>query len=65
MEPEAIQEALIDAARVAISLIDLEQHQGSHPRIGAVDVIPFVPLQDITMEACVELARGFGRTYHL
>jgi len=63
-EPEAIQEALLDAAKVAIAHIDLKIHQGSHPRIGAVDVIPFVPLQDITMEACVELARGFGRIYH-
>ncbi len=62
--PEAIQEALLEAAKVAISHIDLEHHQGSHPRIGAVDVIPFVPLQDINMEACVELARSFGRRYH-
>ena len=63
-EPEAIQEALLDAARIAISHIDLKQHQGSHPRIGAVDVIPFVPLRDITMEDCVELAHSFGRRYH-
>jgi glutamate formiminotransferase len=62
--PEAIQEALLAAAKVAISRIDLEYHQGSHPRIGAVDVIPFVPLHDITMEACVELARGFARRYY-
>jgi glutamate formiminotransferase len=63
-EPEAVQEALLDAAKVAIAHIDLQHHQGSHPRIGAVDVIPFVPLQDITMEACVELAHNFGRRYH-
>jgi len=63
-EPDAIQEALLDAAKVAISRIDLRHHKGSHPRIGAVDVIPFVPLQDITMEACVELAHNFGRRYH-
>lgn len=63
-EPEAIQEALLQAAKVAISHIDLEHHKGSHPRIGAVDVIPFVPLQDVTMEACVELAHRFGRRYH-
>ena len=62
--PEVIQEALLDAAKVAISRIDLRHHKGSHPRIGAVDVIPFVPLQDITMEACVELAHNFGRRYH-
>jgi glutamate formiminotransferase len=63
-EPEVIQEALLAAAKIAISRIDLERHQGSHPRIGAVDVIPFVPLTDITMEACVELARRFGSRYH-
>lgn len=63
-EPEAIQEALLDAAKVAISHIDLKYHHGSHPRIGAVDVIPFVPVQDITMEDCIELAHNFGRRYH-
>ncbi len=62
--PEAVQEALLEAAKAAISRIDLEHHQGSHPRIGAVDVVPFVPLQDITMEACVELAHAFGARFH-
>jgi glutamate formiminotransferase len=41
--------------------IDMEQHWGEHPRIGAVDVIPFVPLADTTLDDCVELAHGFGR----
>jgi len=45
---------------VAIERIDMEVHEGQHPRLGAVDVIPFVPLGDSTMEECVELARGFG-----
>ena len=63
-EPEPIQEALLEAAETAISRIDLNHHQGGHPRIGAVDVIPFVPLRNITMEACVELAHGFGRRYY-
>jgi len=62
--PEAVQEAVLEAAKIAISHIDLEHHQGSHPRIGAVDVIPVVPLQDITMDDCVKLARSFGRRYH-
>jgi glutamate formiminotransferase len=62
-EPEPIQEALLEAAQTAISHIDLNHHQGGHPRIGAVDVIPFVPLRNITMEACVELAHGFGSRY--
>jgi glutamate formiminotransferase len=62
--PDPIQEALLEASTAAISHIDMERHQGGHPRIGAVDVIPFVPLQNISMEECVELARGFGRRYH-
>ena len=62
--PGPMQEALLEAAKVAISRIDLERHQGGHPRIGAVDVIPFVPLQNMTMEECVELAHSFGRRYY-
>ena len=63
-EPASVQEALIDAATVAVLHIDLNRHEGGHPRIGAVDVVPFVPLKGITMEACVDLAHGFGRRYH-
>ena len=63
-EPGPIQEALLEATKAAIRHIDLEQHRGGHPRIGAVDVIPFVPLRNLTMEGCVELARSFGRRYH-
>lgn len=57
VEVEAALEATI---AVAIEAIDMEAHQGEHPRIGAVDVIPFVPLGTTTLEACVVLARGFG-----
>ncbi|MGM0382468.1 MAG: glutamate formimidoyltransferase [Thermodesulfobacteriota bacterium] len=63
-EPDSIQEAILEAAKIAISTIDLEQHQGSHPRVGAVDIIPFVPLQNITMKECVNLAHRFGQTYY-
>ena len=63
-EPDSVQEAILEAAKVAISTFDLAQHQGSHPRIGAVDVIPFVPLQNITMEECVDLAHRFGQRYY-
>ena len=49
------------ASRSAIDEIDMEQHAGEHPRIGAVDVIPFVPLGDTTMDEAVELARAFGK----
>ena len=59
-----IQEALLESAKVAIAKIDLRQHQGGHPRVGAVDVIPFVPLRNVTMDHCVEMAHNFGRRYH-
>ena len=62
--PDPIQEALVEAALVARNEINLEEHQGAHPRMGAVDVIPFVPLRNITMDECVNLARDFGRRYH-
>ena len=62
-EPARIQEGLLAAAEVAVNRIDMTMHQGGHPRIGAVDVIPFVPLRNISMEQCVELARDFGQRF--
>jgi glutamate formiminotransferase len=56
----AVERALEATIEVAIDAIDMEQHTGEHPRIGAVDVIPFVPLGSTTLDACVVLARGFG-----
>ncbi|MEJ5366438.1 MAG: glutamate formimidoyltransferase [Desulfosoma sp.] len=61
--PEPIQDALLEAAKTAAAAIDLNRHQGAHPRIGAVDVIPFVPLRNISMEECVALAHAFGKRY--
>ena len=58
--PEAAFEAMDRAVGVAIDEIDMERHSGEHPRIGAVDVVPFVPLADSTMAEAVELARAFG-----
>ncbi len=63
-EPDPIQDALIEAAKVAARDIDMEKHQGGHPRIGAVDVIPFTPIKDITMAECVDLAHTFGNRFH-
>lgn len=60
-EPEAVAEAVERAVAVAIHEIDMESHGGEHPRIGAADVIPFVPLAGTTMDEAVELARRFGR----
>jgi glutamate formiminotransferase len=58
--PEPVVRAAMAAVGRALELIDMEQQTGAHPRIGAVDVIPFVPLGDTRMEECVDLARRFG-----
>lgn len=60
-EPEACVEAAFRGARTAQGLIDLTKHKGEHPRIGATDVIPFVPIANVTMDECVELAKKLGR----
>ena len=57
---EPVVRAATAAVGRALELIDMEQHQGAHPRIGAVDVIPFVPLGNTRIEECVDLARRFG-----
>jgi glutamate formiminotransferase len=58
---EAVAEAAFQAVARAAELIDMRHHRGGHPRMGAADVVPFVPLRGISMEHCVELARGLGR----
>ncbi|MBA3877904.1 MAG: glutamate formimidoyltransferase [Anaerolinea sp.] len=59
-EADAVTRALEATIEVAIREIDMERHTGEHPRIGAVDVVPFVPLGDTTMDQAVTLARTFG-----
>jgi glutamate formiminotransferase/formiminotetrahydrofolate cyclodeaminase len=58
--PAAVEEAAFRAIRTAAGLIDLDQHSGSHPRLGATDVVPFVPISGISMEECVQMARRLG-----
>ena len=58
--PEAVLNANIAAAKKAIELIDMNKHKGQHPRIGAVDVCPFVPAQNVTIEECKDLAIKFA-----
>ena len=62
-QPDPIMDALMAAAKVALEKIDLTRHKGSHPRLGAVDVIPFTPVANITIAQCVELAHNFGRRF--
>jgi len=59
-EPQAMSSALFHFTRQAQSLIDLRGHQGQHPRIGAVDVVPWIPLRGVTMEECAGLAKDLG-----
>jgi len=58
---DAVRTAALAATRRAVELIDMNVHKGEHPRMGAVDVIPFVPISGVTMEECVGAARRLGR----
>ena len=60
-EPEAVTEALLAAADVAVQRIDIATHKGVHPRLGVIDVIPVVPIKDIDMAACGQIARNIGQ----
>jgi glutamate formiminotransferase / 5-formyltetrahydrofolate cyclo-ligase len=60
-EDAAVAAGLEAMVGLAIDEIDMDTHEGEHPRIGAVDVVPFVPLGDTTMDQCVEIARSFGQ----
>lgn len=60
-EPQDVKKAAFKAAEKAAELIDMENHHGEHPRIGATDVIPLIPISDVTMEECIELARELGQ----
>jgi glutamate formiminotransferase len=59
-EAGPLQQAVLTLFEVAVPAIDLRSHAGEHPRLGAVDVVPFVPIEDVTMDACVALARETG-----
>ncbi|MDR2523485.1 MAG: glutamate formimidoyltransferase [Synergistaceae bacterium] len=60
-EPQAVKKAAFACCAKAAELIDMEKHKGAHPRIGATDVIPFVPVSGVTMDECVALAHALGR----
>lgn len=59
--PEAVLEAAFESARIAAGLIDMNQHSGEHPRMGATDVIPFIPVRGVSMDDCAQLARRLGK----
>ena len=59
--PEGVENAAVALAKKAVELIDMRNHNGAHPRMGAVDVIPFIPIKNTTMDECVELSRRVGQ----
>ncbi|MBW2302292.1 MAG: glutamate formimidoyltransferase [Deltaproteobacteria bacterium] len=60
-EPEPLKDAVIEAIGVAVEIIDMTRHKGQHPRMGAVDVVPFIPIKTVTMEEAVELSKEVAR----
>ncbi|MCI0540712.1 MAG: glutamate formimidoyltransferase, partial [Verrucomicrobiales bacterium] len=60
-EPEPVAEAALRGVGKALELIDLTKHSGAHPRLGATDVVPFIPIEGVLVEDCVALARKVGR----
>jgi glutamate formiminotransferase len=60
-ESDALKEAVIAAMRTAIELIDMRSHKGQHPRMGAIDVVPFIPVKNITMEETVQFSRQVAK----
>jgi glutamate formiminotransferase/formiminotetrahydrofolate cyclodeaminase len=60
-EPEAVVDAAFKAVKLAADLIDLTKHHGEHPRMGATDVVPFVPISGVTQEECIEMAKRLGK----
>lgn len=59
--PEGVKEAAFRAIKKAAELIDMRQHKGAHPRMGATDVCPFIPVSGVTMEECVEISKELGK----
>ena len=58
---ENVVNAAVQVARDAVRLIDLRSHKGAHPRMGAVDVIPFIPVKNVTMRDCIEISKRVGK----
>lgn len=59
-EPESLRDAVLEAIGVAVQLIDLNHHTGQHPRMGAVDVVPFIPIKNVTMDEAIALSKEVG-----
>ncbi|MHA2352586.1 MAG: glutamate formimidoyltransferase [Candidatus Thorarchaeota archaeon] len=62
-EPQQVKNAALKAAELAVEKIDLTKHEGAHPRMGAVDVVPFIPLHGTTIGECIELSKEFAEEF--
>lgn len=60
-EPEALKKAIIEAIGIAVEIIDLNHHKGQHPRMGAVDVVPFIPIRNVSMEEAINLSKEVAK----
>jgi len=60
--PEPLKEAIVEAMGIAVDLIDMRQHQGQHPRMGATDVVPFIPVKNVTPQEAVEISKDVAST---
>lgn len=60
-EPEALKKAVIEAIGIALEIIDLNHHKGQHPRMGAVDVVPFIPIRNVSMEEAINLSKEVAK----
>ncbi|RKD27537.1 glutamate formiminotransferase [Caminicella sporogenes DSM 14501] len=60
-EPEAVKNAVLESMGVAVEVIDMTKHEGQHPRMGAVDVVPFIPIKNVSMTEAVELAKELAK----
>jgi len=60
-EPEALKKAVVEAIGIAVGIIDLTKHEGQHPRMGAVDVVPFIPISNVTMEEAIALSKEVAK----
>ncbi len=63
--PEGVGEAAVRVAKKAAELIDMNKHQGEHPRMGAVDVIPFIPIKEVSVEECIALSKEVGERIYM
>jgi glutamate formiminotransferase / 5-formyltetrahydrofolate cyclo-ligase len=61
--PEAVKATALDIALNCVELIDMNKHKGEHPRMGAIDVVPFIPVSEVTMEECIALANAFAKEF--